>query len=310
MKVLIIGFGSIGQKHATALMQMDSSIELLALRSLHGKVINNPLVKTIMNWNLIPKDINFILISNPTGLHEDTLIRAVNLKKPIFLEKPPLHRLDLKETILSLVKKFEIPVYCAFNMKFDPLIQWLKVNIDPLIVLEVNSYCGSYLPDWRKNEDYRNSYSAKKSLGGGVHLDLIHEIDFITWIFGKPTKTVGIAQKNSKLEIDSFDNATYTLIYDHALIKINLNYFRRRPKRSIELVTHNDIIEADLLNGVIRNAENKILFQNNSSISETYLNQMIFFVEHLKKNKAFEFNSLEQGLDSLEICLNINTHLK
>ena len=50
--------------------------------------------------------------------------------------------------------------------------------------------CGSYLPSWRKNIIYNKSYSSDKKKGGGVLLDLSHEIDYITWILGSFTKNI------------------------------------------------------------------------------------------------------------------------
>ena len=47
--------------------------------------------------------------------------------------------------------------------------------------MKVNCY--SYLPNWRKNIPYYLSNSADKK-GGGVLLELSHEIDYLTWIFG------------------------------------------------------------------------------------------------------------------------------
>ena len=92
-----------------------------------------------------------------------------------------------------------MPTYTAFNLRFHPVIQWLKDNIESQNVIEVNAYCGSYLPDWRPDKDYRKIYSAQKELGGGVHLDLTHEIDFLLWVFGDPMSTMSTRRK---MEID------------------------------------------------------------------------------------------------------------
>ena len=62
----------------------------------------------------------------------------------------------------------------------------LFTSIRNKIINEINVYCGSYLPDWRPETNYKNIYSSYKNKGGGVHLDLFHEVDFIYWIFGNP----------------------------------------------------------------------------------------------------------------------------
>ena len=306
MKVLIIGFGSVGRKHVDTLLKIDSTIEIIALRKISRFPNIDYPIRAITSWNKIPSDIDFFIISNPTSLHEDSLVKVLKWNKPIFLEKPPLHRLDLREEISSLIKKNKIPVYCAFNMKFHPLLNWVKNNIINHQVLEANCYCGSYLPDWRPTEDYTKSYSSRQTLGGGVHLDLIHEVDYITWLFGKPIKTIGIARKNSTLDIDSFDNATYLLLYKHTTVTINLNYFRKIPKRAIEFVTENGVIYLDFLKGSILNEDNTVLFNTNTSMADTYIDQMRYFLHCITNNLDFEFNNFDQGMNSLEISLNIN----
>ena len=47
-----------------------------------------------------------------------------------------------------------------------------------------SAWFGSWLPDWRPDVDYRETYSAQRSLGGGVLLDAIHELDLLVWLAG------------------------------------------------------------------------------------------------------------------------------
>ena len=66
---------------------------------------------------------------------------------------------------------------------------------------------GHYLPYWRTNTDYRKSVSAQKILGGGVLLELSHEIDYLIWIFGSISKVNAFLTRHSSLEIDVEDTA-------------------------------------------------------------------------------------------------------
>ena len=50
-------------------------------------------------------------------------------------------------------------------------------------IVKVNSKASSYLPDWRKNKNFRKSVSSQKKLGGGVLLELSHELDYLLWFF-------------------------------------------------------------------------------------------------------------------------------
>src|SRR5690606_19349874 len=135
-------------------------------------------------------------------------------------------------------------------------------------VNEVNVYCGSYLPDWRPGVDFRKVYSANKELGGGVHIDLIHELDYVFWLWKEPRKTRAFFSNTSSLDISAFDYANYLWTYDGFSVSIVLNYYRRDPKRTLEIVTEQATYQVDLLNNTIeKNGE--IVFSSQQRINDT-----------------------------------------
>jgi predicted dehydrogenase len=141
MKVLVIGLGSIAQKHIHAIKFLRPDAEIFALRSSN----NAPALSEIQNiysWDEVPKDLKFILISNPTSEHLNTIQKALAYRVPIFLEKPPLMSMDGAEETMKQVTAFSVPVYTAFNLRFYPLIEWTKNNLPLEKVLEVQVYCG------------------------------------------------------------------------------------------------------------------------------------------------------------------------
>ena len=159
------------------------------------------------------------------------------------------------------------------------------------------------MPDWRPEKDYRHIYSAKKLLGGCVHLDLIHELDFIRWIFGEPKKINTFKGKKSHLEIDSIDVANYNLEYENFYITILLNYYRRDPKRTIEIVMEDQTWIVNLLKASVCKADGETLFQaENFKLQDTYNLQMNYFLENIYTNIPI-MNSLEESLKTLKICL-------
>ena len=302
MKVLIIGLGSIAEKHILALRNMKQDMQIFALRS-RVKSDKKEGIVNIYSFDQIPGNIDFVIISNPTSQHYNTILEVLRLKVPLFIEKPPLMDLANVEKLLSIIKKNNIKTYTAFNLRFHPVILWLKQKTPLVKVIEVQSYCGSYLPDRQPEKDYKHIYSAKKVLGGGVHLDLIHELDFIRWIFGEPKKINTFKGKKSHLEIDSVDIANYNLEYENFYVTILLNYYRRDPKRTIEIVMENQTWIANLLKASVCKADGDTLFQvENFTFQDTYNLQMNYFLENIYTNITI-MNSLEESLKTLKICL-------
>ncbi len=306
MKVLIIGLGSIALKHIDAIKKINSKSKIYALRSIkNSRNIHD--IKNLYNISEVPGDIDFILISNPTSLHAETILNVISLKKPLFIEKPVFDTLVNNEKILGLINSNNIYTYVGCNLRFHPALAYLKNYLNNSFpkINEVNIYCGSYLPSWRPNEDYRNSYSSKKKLGGGVHLDLIHELDYSIWLFGFPLKRSLHLRKVSNLEIDSCDYCHYVLEYEKFNIMITLNYYRKLPKRIIEIVIDDDIITCDLLNSTVYKNESKVLFkQEDFHIFETYVTQMGYFINNLYNNNK-SMNDINESFQILKFAIDV-----
>ncbi len=301
MRILIIGLGSIAKKHMDAINALSQEVSFLALRSSkEAKKVEN--VTNIYSLNEVKETIDFCIISNPTHLHYDAINNAIDLNVPMFIEKPSLMNLKGANDLLEKIKSQNILTHVAFNLRFHPVLNFLKKHVNPEEVFEANIYCGSYLPDWRPNVDYRKVYSANKKMGGGVHLDLIHEIDYATWLFGYPEQTQSVKTNISNLEIDSIDYAHYQMMYPNKVVSITLNYYRKTPKRCLELVTTQGVIFANLLSQKVWNEQEEIIFESNSTILDTYHKQMKYFLGLLSSQEP-SFSTFENSLENLKICL-------
>jgi predicted dehydrogenase len=247
--------------------------------------------------------IDFIIISNPTALHYDALKKVAALQKPLFIEKPPFHTLKDATEGLSIVTEHHLVTYTAFNLRFLDCLLHLKNNLNLDKVQEVNVYCGSYLPKWREGVDYKKNYSAIPEMGGGVHLDLIHELDYVLWIFGKPKQVQSVLRSQSKIDIDAIDYANYVLTYDSFAITIVLNYYRRDSKRNCEIILEDATWNVDLLKNKITDfASNTVVFESLQVPQDTYKKQMEYFCNSLA-NKETPFNSLAESVTTLKIAL-------
>lgn len=303
MKVLIVGLGSIARKHIDAIRRIDGNAEIYALRSSVGAP-SVPGVKDIYELTADATKFDFAIISNPTSLHAFTISRLSELRMPLFIEKPVFDSLEHEE-LAETVKGLGITTYVACNLRFLSSLRFLKnhlKNHPSHRVNEVNVYCGSYLPEWRPGQDYKKSYSSIPELGGGVNIDLIHEIDYTCWVFGWPESSAGICRNVSSLGIRAFDYANYTLIYPQFTASIILNYYRRDYKRTLEVVFDDATWTVDLKTNAIYSGGN-IIYKGEDTISDTYQTQMEYFIDCLTSGSPIE-NDIECACKTLNICLN------
>jgi predicted dehydrogenase len=302
IRVLIIGLGSIAKKHITALRSLSVEFDISALRSFKDPEQYED-VKNI--FNLDDTNFDFAIISNPTYLHFKYIKLLASKSIPLFIEKPAVHDLTNIDEILNLVAKKKLTTYVACNLRFHPCLKFLKekINNQDFRINEINVYCGSYLPDWRPGVDFKNIYSSIPKMGGGVHLDVFHEIDYVTWIFGQPKSHNSVKRSVSSLSIDSIDYANYIIHYEKFTTTIILNYYRRRAKRELEIVFDDNSWTVDLIDNEIKNDEGDLIFKSRGfELSQTYKSQLSYFIDCLKEKKQ-PMNSLADSIPALEICL-------
>lgn len=305
MKICFIGLGSIGSRHimnlSFVLKNRNIKYSIDALRSKKIPIpenISNLINNEYFNINELQDDYDIIFITNPTFLHYDTISRVVNNTKHMFIEKPIFE--TNKYNIEELHMRPDGIYYVACPLRYSPVIKYLKDSIETEKIYSVRAISSSYLPNWRKGIDYRNVYSAKKSQGGGVSLDLIHEWDYITYLFGNPLQVYNMNGQFSSLEIDSDDISIYIAKYRDKFIELHLDYFGRNTIRQLELYSDDYVIYADLIRmkieykGIIQKA---IQFKK----EDIYLNEMNCFIGMIL-NKAVNENSIYNAIDVLEIA--------
>lgn len=299
MKVLLVGLGSIAKKHINALLTIDSGVQIDALRSSKGASA----FENVTNIFQLTKDksYDFAIISTPTHLHYKNIEQLLILNIPLFIEKPIFDNIgNEEETLVSKIYENHIPNYVACNLRFLDALNEIKLIIEKERINEVNVYCGSYLPDWRPTVDFKTVYSANKNMGGGVHIDLIHELDYVYWLFGLPLNTRSYFKNNSSLNITAYDYANYIWEYEGFTASIVLNYYRKDTKRTFEILTSNNTYLVDLLtNSIFKNKD--LVYQSNQQIKDTYEVQLRFFINKILTGKV-EFNTVNEAYEILKLC--------
>jgi len=305
VNILIIGLGSIAKKHIVSLKQLNIIAKIYALRSKPNSEDLEGVI-SIYDLNKIDLFFDFAIISNPTNFHFKYIELLAEKGVNLFIEKPPISSLENIEILEKMIQESEIMTYVACNLRFHPCIQYIKEHLisNTKRINEINIYCGSYLPNWRPNKNFRDIYSVKPEMGGGVHLDLFHELDYTTWLFGFPEKSSSVLREVSSLDISAIDYAHYVLEYEGFTASITLNYYRRIPKRELEIVFNDDTWTVDLIKNEIKNDSGEYLFSApDYSIKDTYVSQLNYFINCFKRNEQ-PMNSFKESVKNLKLCLN------
>lgn len=235
MRTLIISMGSIGRRHYEVLNQMGFKADAVSSQNLENIKIYKDLNQVDLN------SYDYFIIASATHLHYGHLsyIDSKVRGKIIFCEKP------LFDKFQNFSPNNQILI--GYNLRFHPLILKLKDMLKNQNILSIEARCGQYLPTWRKM-DYTKSYSADKERGGGVLLDLSHEIDYIRFLCGFKLELIkGVQDKISNLNITSDDISMILARSNGALINISLNYLSKMPNRQIFVETNDNSYHLDLI---------------------------------------------------------------
>jgi predicted dehydrogenase len=305
-KIALIGLGSIACRHIKNIdkvltkRNISYTIDLIRRKN-SGKApekIRELINRTYICEEEVPEDYDIIFITNPTFLHYRTIKDYVSKTRHMFIEKPVFNNTELSVDSLKLKKN--AVYYVACPLRYTKTIQYLKENTDLNRVRSIRVICSSYLPDWRPGTDYRKTYSASEEQGGGVAIDLIHEWDYIRYLFGTPRKTYNIKGKYSHLEIDSDDLSVYIAQYSDKLAEVHLDYFGRKPIREIQIFTEDETIIADIINSRIKylySGQTVELEEERNDFQQKELEHFFDIIE----GKAENTNDILYALKTLQI---------
>ena len=297
-KILIIGYGSIGKKHANIIKNYFKNYHLYILTS--QKITNLVNIKSLENIKNINPD--FVIISSETHKHYKHLsfLEKNFENKKILVEKPLFDK-----KINFKIKKNK--VFIAYNLRFHPILNFLKKEIRNKVIWSTNINCSSYLPNWRLNRDYRKTYSASKKKGGGVVLDLSHEIDYLIWLFGDIKNFSKNMNKISNLKINSEDYLSILGKTDRNIyFNLSLNYYSLLSRREIIIDGKNFSVFADLINNFCLIKKGNRIFKKNFKIQNlniTFKDQLDSFLN----NKGSHICSYDEGVKVMNLINKIKS---
>ena len=310
-KIAFCGLGSIGKRHlrntVKYLQAHHYDYQIDAVRSRAGAELPEDIVchltHTYSYADEIPTDYDIIFITNPTSMHRECIERYCSNTRSMFIEKPLVD--DINRHLDKLPPG--LVCYVACPLRYTRPLLYVKEHIECSRAYAVRAVCSTYLPGWHPHEDYRKSYSARRSMGGGVAIDLIHEWDYLIWLFGRPDSVTGIGRKVSELEIDSEDIAVYIGYTDKCVYELHLDYFGREEKRNFEIYLPGETITVDLRGGNIRFSDGKKidLREDRNEYQEREIAHFFDIIRGVCEND----NDIDDAMKTLKIAKGISDGL-
>lgn len=254
-RVAIVGLGSIGRRHLRLLREKRPEIHITVVRSGRGggcpeEGLASSVVGSVEE--AAEKGLDAAILASPAPLHASQARTLVKNNVPVLIEKPLSD--SLSESVYLLSKEAEKSSALAligYVFRYSRAATCFLEELNrgragkPLFA---RIDCGSYLPDWRPDQDYRLSSSANSELGGGVLLELSHEIDYGNWFFGPFQSVQSVLRNSGTLDIEVEDTADILLrTKDDLPVSIHLDFCRRKPGRSCTLYGSEGTLNWDAL---------------------------------------------------------------
>lgn len=291
-RIAVIGLGNIAIRHRKNLKQLFPECQLVVM-SASGRVpkesISDCDIFASDVSELLVKGIDFVVVASPAPLHASHAIPFIEAGIPVLIEKPLSMSISDSEKIQKAAENYGTPVAIGYCLRYLASALELKRLLEKKQIgqiYNINVEVGQYLPDWRRNKDYRESVSASANLGGGVLLELSHEFDYIQWLFGALDVKHAILRRSEELSLDVEDCADIVAVCQTAVVNIHLDFLQRKPFRKCRVVGSLGSIEWDLIRNEILLTDainNRVIYSEPDwDKNQMYLNMMSDFIKRVR----------------------------
>ncbi|MEN6411000.1 MAG: Gfo/Idh/MocA family oxidoreductase [Anaerolineaceae bacterium] len=314
MKILIAGLGSIGRRHFRNLKSLGEN-DLILYRTHRSTLSDDELagvpVETDLNVALAQKP-DAVIVSNPTALHLDVAIPAVAAGCAVLLEKPISHHLERVDELLAAQRASGAPVLVAFQFRYHPGIRQVRTWLQDGAIgrpLSARAHWGEFLANWHPWEDYRQSYSARADLGGGVVLTLSHPLDYLRWLLGDVQDLFAFTGKLGDLEMGVEDTAEIVLRFAGGCLgSLHLDYNQQPAAHTLEIIGTQGTLTWDNATGAARcyraqtNVWEQVDLPQGFERNHLFLDEMRHFLAVARREEQ-PICLLEDGVRALDMAM-------
>jgi len=314
-RILIAGLGSIGKRHLRIARELMPHADIRVLRHQNCDFIpefSNGCFSSISQAIAFAPQI--AVIASPATFHINTAQQLAESGVHLLVEKPLSASTDSVTDLLETCRERGLVLLTGYNLRFLPSLNMYRDLLRNGVIgkiISVRCEVGQYLPSWRPETDYRDGVSACRELGGGVLLELSHELDYIQWIFGEVDWVRATLSRQSNLEIDVEDSVHIVLGFapdedGRRLIgTVNLDFIRHDSVRNCSAIGENGTLRWNASTGVVEHYvaganEWNELFSYQQERDESYLAEWQHFLRCINVQQT-PLISGEDGLQVLHI---------
>lgn len=254
-RVGILGLGSIGQRHARNLRALGEEVVAFDPSPTARQWFAEEFNHAASTREAVLNEADALIIASPSGCHLQDLEDAVSVGRPTLVEKPIGHDFQLARKIVEQAEDKAVPIVVAHNLRYRSVVRRTREHLNKGLIGEpiwAHFLCGSWLPDWRPQQDYRTNYAADRKTGG-VIFDIIHEIDLAFHLLGPAVLGSAVTARSGLLEINAEDVANIILRHHGGCqTSLHLDYVTRPRRRLFTIAGTRGILDVDLRTGALR----------------------------------------------------------
>lgn len=256
--VAVIGLGNIAIRHRHNLKLLFPEANVYAMSAsgrVPTEVVSDSDVLVGSVDELVRRQVELVIVASPAPFHASHAIPLIKASIPTLIEKPVTSNVRDAECLSQIVRQSQTPIGVGYCLRYLSSSLRIKELLEEGILGEMYNvfiHIGQYLPDWRPTEDYRESVSASKYLGGGALLELSHELDYAQWLLGNLKVEYAILRSSKELDLDVEDIADILLSSETGVVcNIHLDFLQRSPQRKCSFIGARGRLDWDLIRNTI-----------------------------------------------------------
>lgn len=214
MKVLVIGYGSMGRRRIRLYKQLDKDAQFICVDSNPERIkqIKEDGYAAFADLNEAVKEKPDLAFVSTSPLSHAAIIPVLLQNKINTFTEINLSSKNYNQMI-ALAKENDVKLFLSSTMLYKNQIKKIKELVQketqPLTYIY---HIGQYLPDWHPWESYKDFFVGKKESNGCRELYAI-QLPWIIDTFGEAERISSVSQKTTTLEIDY--NDSYITTFEH-----------------------------------------------------------------------------------------------